>query len=223
MIMAKRKKGRKKKASQPIVKLNPESYIRKRARNLPVYECLIDENWRETQFTPVIVSRQKASGRLVVGTYVVDMQCLGIKNSGYYHDMARFEYEEFVQRMAEGMNQHFVKIDPTLCFNIIYGSVEFAEDCGFQPHKDFGVSEYILDDVDTVEYMEVPLGKDGKPFYFAGPYDDSEKIMAILRKNVGEGNFHYLTEISPDHELYPDDIEDVEFDDILEEGMEEEE
>lgn len=175
--------------------MKPENYIRKHARKSPVYECLIDEQWRQTQFTPVIVSRQKASGRLIVGVYVVDMQCLGLKNTSYYHDMEVFEYQEFVQRMANGMDRHFVPIEPNLCFNIVYGAVEFAEDCGFPPHKDFFVTEYILDDVESVEYMEVPLGKDGKPFYFAGPYDNSRKILETLTKNVGHGNFNYVADI----------------------------
>ena len=192
--MAKSKKSRNKKKPQQV-KLKPENYIRKHARKSPVYECLIDEQWRQTQFTPVIVSRQKAGGRLIGGVYIVDMQCLGLKNTSYYHDMDVFEYQEFVQRMAMGMNQHFVPIEPNLCFNVIYGAVEFAEDCGFPPHKDFAVTEYILDDVESIKFVEIPLGKDGKPFYFAGPYDDSRKILETLSKNVGPGNFDFVAEI----------------------------
>lgn len=216
--MANNKKSRRKKKPQPQVKLKPENYIRKHARKSPVYECLIDEQWRQTQFTPVIVSRQKASGRLIVGVYIVDLQCLGVKNTSYYHDMDVYEYQEFVQRMANGMDQHFVPIEPNLCFNIIYGAVEFAEDCGFPPHKDFFVTEYILDDVESVEYIEVPLGKDGKPFYFAGPYDDSRKILETLAKNVGPGNFDFVADIGG---LDPDDDWEIEEDDT--EGMYEEE
>ena len=35
------------------------------------------------------------------------------------------------------------------------------------------------------------FGKNGKPYYFSGPYDNPEKIIAKLRESVGEGNFKY--------------------------------
>jgi hypothetical protein len=156
---------------------------------------LIDKNWRESQFTPVFVSRNKPNGRIILGSYVVDMQCLGLKDTAFYHDLDIDDYNEQMEVMQENMGVDLVKIDPNLCFNIIYGSVEFAEDCGFHPHKDFAISKYILEDVESIEYVGVPFGKDGKPFFVAGPYDDAKKIMATLAKNVGEGNFDYLVGI----------------------------
>ena len=205
--MAKHKKNRKKKRPQQAVKIKPATYIRQHARKSPIYECLIDKDWKETKFSPVIVARKKASGRLIMGFYLVDLQCLGVKNSRYYHDMSEEQYRELVAQMSVGMEQHFITIDPTLCFNIIYGAVEFAEDCGFYPHKDFEVSEYILDDVATIDYVEVPFGdKDGKPFFVAGPDDNSAKIMATLKKNKGEGNFEFIANITPDTPIYKKDM-----------------
>jgi len=191
--MAKSKKRKVKKKSVQQVKIKPANYIRKHARKLPIYECLIQDNWKDTSFTPMVVSRKRANGNLVAATYIVDLTCLGVKETSFIYDIDPYSYQENIKGMEQGMNVTFIKIAANLAHNIIYGAVEFAEDCGIEPHKDFtNITEYILDPVESVDYMEVHFGdEDGKPYYFAGPYDDSKKIIATLRKTVGEGNFNY--------------------------------
>lgn len=197
--MAKSKNRKKKKQVKPQVKLKPENYIRKHGRKLPIYECLIRDDWKEAMFSPVIVSRKKANGNIITATYIVDLQCLGVKDTFFGYDLSPINYSERLQQMGQGMEINFIPIDSSLAHNIIYGAVEFAEDCGFEPHKNFtNTTEYLLDRVESIEYIEVHFGdKEGKPFYFEGPHDDSKKIMATLKKHVGEGNFHYTLSITP--------------------------
>jgi len=38
-------------------------------------------------------------------------------------------------------------------------------------------------------------GKDGKPLFISGPYDDVPRIMARLEKAVGRGGLHFLTRV----------------------------
>lgn len=206
-----RSKNRKKKSKSPQqVKLKPENYIRKVGRKLPVHECLIDENWKKEGFSPVIISRKRANGNMIACTYLVDLYCLGVKETMFIHDIDPYSYEENIKQMGESMGLSFVKIDPMLAFNIIYGAVEYAEDLGFDPHKDFTkTTEYLLDEVSTIEYMEIEFGKDGKPFFVAGPYDNSEQIYATLKKNVGEGNFEFIAHFDQ-NELYMDNYDEVE-------------
>jgi len=196
--MAKSKKRKKNKKVVPQVKLKPENYIRKHARKLPIHECLIGEDWEETKFAPIIVSRKRANGNIVAATYIVDMQCLGVKDTFFIYDIDPYSYKENIENMEQSMMLNFIKIEPSLAFNIIYGAVEFAEDCGFESHKDFTkVTEYLLDNVETIEYVDVQFGDDeGKPYFFAGPYDDSDYILATLTKNVGEGNFNFTADVS---------------------------
>lgn len=215
--MAKSKKRKSKKRQVLQVKLKPENYIRKHARKLPIYECLIQDDWEVTKFTPMVITRQRTNGNLVSGTYIVDLQCLGVKDTHFIYNIDPYSYREHIEQMGVGMNVDFIKIDPNLAFNIIYGAVEFAEDCGFEPHKDFTkVTEYLLDDVGTIDFVEVRFGgKDGKPFFFAGPFDDSAKIMATLQKNVGDGNFDFVAALDPSAEIYlPDDLDTIEGEEI---------
>ncbi len=205
--MAKSKNRKKKKQVKQQVKIKPENYIKKYARKLPIHECLIQDNWEETKFTPVIISRKKANGEIIAATYIVDLQCLGVKDSFFGYGLSPMNYQDTVKEMSRGMNVKFIPIESTLVHNIIYGAVEFAEDCGFEPHKTFtSTTEYLLDPVESIDYIEVAFGDDeGKPFFFAGPYDDSSKIMTTLTKTVGEGNFNYTIEVAR-----PDEFQDYE-------------
>ena len=38
----------------------------------------------------------------------------------------------------------------------------------------------------------IPLGKDGKPLFVNGPYDNVDRIIRILDRNVGQGNYEVL-------------------------------
>ena len=206
--MAKSKNRKKKKQVKQVVKIKPENYIRKYGRKLPIHECLIRDNWEKTKFSPVIISRKKANGNIIFATYIVDLQCLGVKDTFFRYNLSPINYQEQVKGMERVMEVNFIPIESTLFHNIIYGAVEFAEDCGFEPHKDFtNTTEYLLDKVESIDYIEVAFGDDeGKPFYSEGPHDDSKKIMATLKKHVGEGNFHYLLEVAqPDEYVDYDD------------------
>jgi len=145
----------------------------------------------------MVVSRKRSSGNLVAATYIVDLTCLGVKDTSFIYDIDAYSYQENIKGMEQGMGLKFAKIESSLAHNIIYGAVEFAEDCGFEPHKDFtNITEYLLDPVESIDYIEVHFGaEDGKPSFFEGPYDDGEKIIATLRKTVGEGNFYFTSSI----------------------------
>jgi len=64
---------------------------------------------------------------------------------------------------------------------------------GFSPRKDFKLSQYVLEDKNSVELCDnIEFGKDGQPYYVAGPNDNVEYIMRQLESKAGEENFKYL-------------------------------
>ncbi len=85
------------------------------------------------------------------------------------------------------------------------------------------LTEYILPDVETLEFVDVEFGKNGKPFYLQGPYDNVSKIFAALNKSVGKGNYGYLQMLNPFDNMLrfnDDDFDDDHNDDEEEDDLE---
>ncbi len=76
------------------VKLSPGKYIQTKARALPVHECLINPDWHSSGMATVLVSRQQPSGNILVGVYIVDVLCLGLKITYFYFNQTARYYEE---------------------------------------------------------------------------------------------------------------------------------
>ncbi len=193
------------------VKLSPEKYIQTKARSLPVHECLINPDWQESGMATVLVCRKQPSGNLIVGLYLVDVLCLGLKITYFYFNQtARYYEEELKDLLYQG--QTYEPCDYVLAHNVIYGAIAYAEDLGFRPDKDFAVTQYILaEDDESVELVELEFGRDGKPCFVAGPRDNVALITGKLRAAVGEGNFTVMYPGGPfgnDAAFDEDDFED---------------
>lgn len=201
------------KKTKKILTLKPislKNYIIDRARKLPIYKCwLIGDN--VSGIKQIIVTRQKTGGKLVVGFFLIDLFCLGLKDTFYREFDDEEELEDMVfSKLPYEINEQ--EIDPTYAQNLVYGAIEYAENLGFSPHKEFKVSEYILDDIEELEYIEIEFGKDGKPFYLPGENDNIVKNLMILDANVGKGNYNYANAFD-----YDDDDDDDDFEEEMEE------
>jgi tetratricopeptide (TPR) repeat protein len=186
-------------------KLSPEKYIQTKARSLPIHECLINPDWQESGMATVLISRKQPSGNLVAGVYLVDVLCLGLKNTFFFFNQTPRYYEEELKDLIFS-HQEFEPCDYVLAHNIVYGAIAYAEDLGFKAHKDFGVSRYVLEEDDeSVELLELEFGRDGQPCYIVGPYDNTSLIVGKLRAAVGEDNF---TVVYPDFDDEDDDFEE---------------
>ena len=181
----------KKKVGKVIQMLSPENYIRKKARSLPIYECLVNTDWKEQGVAHVIVARNHTNGNITVCMYLVDLFCLGIKNTQYLFNIPESEYQDKKEEF-----EHIVleSISYELAHNIVFAGLEFAEEYEFKPHKDFtSITQYLLEeDTDDIELIDIECGREGKPFFVNGPYDDVAKIKQIiaqLNRTAGPGNF----------------------------------
>ncbi len=182
------------------------NYILKNARKLEVFKC-----WKSDISTGMghfVVARQRKNGTLVVGVYLLDLNCLGLKDTFYS------EFEDIYDLKKKFLDSNigvidFEEIEPNICFNYVFGAIEFAEDLGFKPHKDFKITEYILDDVEDIEFVDIEFGFNGRPLFVSGENDNINRIMAILDKNVGRENYDYF--LGPDAEEMEED-EDLEED-----------
>lgn len=185
--------------------LSPENYIRNKGQSLPIHECLINENWQEMGLATILISRRQPSGNVVSGVYLVDIFCLGLKNTKCSFNLPFNKYEqEYKEMVFEG--QVAVRCDSVLAHNIIYGAIEYAEDLGFKPNKDFALSRFILNKDEDVEVLQdLEFGKDGAPFYITGPKHNVNFVIHKLNHVVGEGNYTVL---------YPDKDSDSVYDSV---------
>ena len=112
----------------------------------------------------VLISREMPSGNFVVGIYLVDMLALGVKDTFYRFNMSPTEYEDFVSNINASQEQPMISSDLHLAHNIIFGALDFGEEHGFRPHKDFKFTQLILDeDYITDEIDELEFGQNGQP------------------------------------------------------------
>lgn len=189
-----------KKAAAPP--LSPAAYIRKRARNLPIYECLINDNWEETKIAQIIVSRKHTNGNVTSCFYLVDLLSQGVKDTFFKFNITESDYREMANSISEGNVSGFKEISYALAHNIIYAADEYADDLGFESCKDFiSTTRYMLDeDNDEVEFIEIECGMDGKPAYVQGVDDSPGKIQGTishLESRLGKGNYTVITQEIP--------------------------
>jgi hypothetical protein len=131
----------------------------------------------------------------VFGVYLVDIFCLGLKNTFCNGNLSLFVYEN---ELKAKIFQEEKPIDCSvpLAHRIIYGAIDYASKLGFKPNKDFKVSNYILEEPEKIkEAVEIEFGKDGKPFFVAGPDDNADLIIKQLEARLGVGKFHYLISV----------------------------
>jgi hypothetical protein len=185
LIMSKKKKSSVKPSVQP---LSPKSIIVQRGRTYPIVECWINDKWKEMGEASIAIIRKMGGDKFAIGMYLLDLYCLGLKD-GFYKIEAEYEKEELIKQINNDMKM--MPCDATLAQNIIYGAIEYAEDLGFKPNKEFAVLQYLLEEVEELEYIEVEFGYKGKPMYIPGPHDNIGLILTTLNKSIGEGNYHF--------------------------------
>ena len=196
-LMKKRQKkvAQKRKPHRSLIERSPTQRIRM-ARMLPVEECLINRGWKESGMAHILLSRKQPDGDLTFASYLVDVFCLGLKDTMCNVDMSSSRLNRELKAMLYGDDPP-ISCSPHFVNQIIYGAIEYAAELGFRPNKDFRHSQYVLEERDSSqEVYDVSFGKDGKPFFVAGPHDDARRIMAMLERKLGQDGFHYLADVS---------------------------
>lgn len=189
MAKGKSKKG----TSKQVVKMSPERYIREKARQLPIDKCYINGDWKEKGLAQIVVTRKKANGNYVVGVYLVDTFCMGVKDTFCRHDMSDDEILQMNDKISGGVGLE--EIPYIEAHNLIYGGIAFAEDADIPPHKDFTLSKYVLEeDTDDIPLIEYEYGRDGKYFLVVGPNSRDKLYLERLHKKFGN-DFDYIYDI----------------------------
>jgi hypothetical protein len=178
---------------QEFTSLSPQAIIR-RARTYPLFECLISDNWQKDDMglIEILLARQQPDGDICFGSYLIDKYCLGLKNTFANAGFSRGRYQDEVRNRVF-REQKPVKCPIELAHQMIYQSIEYAAQFGFEPEKDFALSQYLLATRGELEEpYQLTFGKDGKPLFIAGPHDNVARILKQLEKTAGPGNYDFF-------------------------------
>ncbi len=171
------------------------------AARWPVYEVLLSRGWENVQqiASVLIARRSPMSGKVAAGAFLIDLACLGAKSIQVRLCKDPADYQAGLRAHIAGM-QPMAPADFHLAAKIILTGIEYASALGFKPDPVFAQAEPLLYDADpTASDVRVPTGgPEGKPLFINGPYDDVDRIIAQLRRSVGEGNFNILIGSGPD-------------------------
>ena len=203
------KRKQKRKAMRRRSPTSARALLRQTA-NWPLHECLLSKKWQEEgAIVQILVARRSSLGQVAIGSFLVDLGCLGVKSAFASLFDSQREYKQRLRSMLMAQ-QPMMRADLNLVAKIIREGIAYAERLGFKPGPDYREAMIVLGDADP-DACDVSIslgGKDGKPFFIAGPYDNVPQIMAKLEKAVGLDGFHYLIPIDGDFEVLLDDGEE---------------
>ncbi len=196
-------------SSDPTVRLQ-------RADQWPVVETWAGTGLWKQGIGYLSIARQEAEGSWVFAVFLVDVQCLGVKDAFWKAGTPR-EFREMLHKLEE--TQAMERISPASLAKIVQGAVEFAQSFGFKPQADYHHAKRLLEGIDPAACtQEFTFGRDGKPFYVSGPFETVEQARVIAER-VKEAGGHYIVSISgpAEKELVEDfDLEDIELEDFEE-------
>ncbi len=207
------KKKQKKQTGGSQQELSPEQYLRQRMRTVPIGTCYATEEIPHSGIIYVVVTRRHTGGRVSAALFMVDVYCLGVKESFYRLWLEDDELEELLELPTDLIE--FRECSYEEAHNRIYGAIAFAEEAGIKPDKSFQLTKYLLEeDTDDIPLIEYDYGHNGKHFLICDTKLEASRYLPILRKTLGEDRFDYL--IGIDEEETESNIDDD--DDYLQPG-----
>jgi hypothetical protein len=171
----------------------------------PVLHAWVSDNvWNEGMGW-VLLSRLLPDGSVAAGVFLLDRYCLGVKDA-LAEILPRSTYDDkFVRKMRGQFTSQ--DVTPAAARKLVEDAVAYAADLGFPPHADYHKAKLVFGDIDPRECTEqFEFGKDGKPYFFAGPHDGPERcrqILGILLGKCGPGGFDYVIPLGEPERYVP--------------------
>lgn len=176
-----------------------------RAATAPILHSAVSMNLWEQGIGYVLLSRQMAGGNVASALFLVDVYCQGVKDA-LYRISPLDAYQSLIYNKIH-YELGFVNLPPESGRKLVEGAVDFALKCGLEPHPDYVLAWSLFGDIDpSLSTDQFVYGKNGKPLFVPGPYDSPQKcgrIMDLLMKNRGPGDFDYLVPLMGPGESEP--------------------
>ena len=65
----------------------------KNVKNNPLHEYLIDKEWQDRGLAQILLSRRQPNKKVIIGMYLVDIYCLGLKETFCNANISMEEYQ----------------------------------------------------------------------------------------------------------------------------------
>ncbi|MEU4265137.1 hypothetical protein ACYCCF_15595 [Streptomyces argenteolus] len=138
-------------------------------------------------FAQILLARQERASRVTVTGILVDVYCLGVKNVTEPEVMGPGSLTTYVPMFYSAFDHRPVPIGVEQAQTIVHDAVAYARGLGFEPAGGFA---------DVAVHLGAPpgdrpvigFGRDGKPFYLSGPYDNPRKVVQTLERTCGPDN-----------------------------------
>jgi hypothetical protein len=145
-------------------------------------------------FAQVLLARQERASKVTVTGFLVDVYCLGVKNVTDPEVMGSGSLTAYVPMYYSAFDHPPLSIGVEQAQGIVYGAVAYARSLGFEPAGGFADAAVHLG-TPPGDLPAIGFGRDGKPFYFGGPYDDPRMVVQTLERTCGPGNYHYAAQL----------------------------
>jgi hypothetical protein len=188
------------------------------AARYPILDCTVSETLDTEGMGAVLLSRELPDGRVAVATFLVDRYCLGVKDA-WGEILGHFAYDSKYRR--EMWSRDPVRpIPPADARKLVEQAAAYARRLGFAPHADYAKAAPLFGDIDPAAGAATfEFGKNGKPFFIAGPHDSPARcrqILATLEHACGKRAYEYFVPLAAAEEAHVlpagDDDEEMELD-----------
>jgi hypothetical protein len=126
-----------------------------------------------------LIVRQRPNRQYVVGIFLIDTLCLGVKNC-FMRVIRPHQLPSLLEKIETVMPMDTVS--PSYVTTFVHKAVEYAKSLGFEPQGDYQVVKESLEGIPLDPSLTFTFGKDGEPVHTPEPYDSPEFSNNVLEK-----------------------------------------
>ncbi len=181
--------------------------------------CYINEGWEEEGIASILVLRALPGGGYVMGAFLVDFMCIGLKDCWGRIDISKSEFRESLERMRERMD--VVRISAEEAWELVAGGVRWSQENGFRlpPRYERWIS-VLGNPADCASADISSFGEEDGGLLYTGSIEDLRKrlIGCTLEQFMAREDVKIIS-----HDLDPSLLDEIEEDEDSDDDRDDEE
>lgn len=199
--MAKRRKHEQKK--REAQRATSGSVYRLAGQSGELVACYANQNWREHGMASLHILRRAPGGGHVMGAYLVDLGCMGLKDAWGRLDITYQQFKESIlDRVPEEIG--LVPVELALVRRLVAGGIRFAQQNGFRlpPRHERWVA--LLGDIGDWRAADLTdFGRDGRLYYTGTEGDLQQHLIGSVDEFLARKDVDFI--LGVEGELPPDE------------------